>query len=769
MDAYDVYLEEVPGDTLALNRKHGSELALRWTPDSSRYVVENFKPANTPKNDWAPMVASTRDNVLFFASDREGGASKRIYDGTLNNWSDMWYLERKSKTKGKEKEKWDKPLFLEQASTKWNEGGIAFDSKFSEMFMTQCGGPDGKTEKCLIYRMKKVGKDWSMTDPLDFCKDDTAHNYGHPALSPDGSQLFFASDREGGLGGFDIYVVNYSKRSKTWGAPVNLGPNINTAGNEYYPYLNNHDSKLYFASDGFPGVGGLDIFKAKATDDITSWKKVENLKEPINSGGDDFGITFNNMDANSGYFTSNRGDRKHNFDIYSFKIEPCSIVLSGVVADCKSKLPLELATVTITNNTDTVKKIIKTNSLGQYGPIIINPDYVYEIDVKYPEKYYFPAQPQTVSTMDQECGAHIRDFCLESPFDKLFTLPIFYDLDKDFIRPDAAKILDDFAQSIMIRYPLLIAELGSHTDCRATMDYNVDLAQRRAKNAVDYLVKVWKIDSARILAKGYGEAQLTNDCKCEGSEIQGYTPYVRYDENNEPFFAQKAMVIKDEGGNVVKSFYEDYLPSEVKLIEGKQFVECNEYQHQQNRRTTVRFSTAGIESRVKVNQTGDKNNRNTKDSLKKPGTPVKPVLDESNAVRVRVFKEGSNSLISAMINETESSKFAFDMNGKYTAVPAEVAAEWFTKKMINKGSFQDGEGKIKVNGVKLPSNKFYVDKLDIGGYVIEKVLFVITDKVEVPTLGKSVFKVFKTESYEKDGELVLIPKKAVKKPKEPKK
>ena len=156
-EAYTSYLQEVPGDSIAENKKQGCELALRWTPDSSRFVVENFKPANTKENDWAPMIASKKDNVLFFASDREGGKTKRIYAGTMNFWSDIWYIEKTGK---KNKEKWGAPVFVEKSSSKYNEGGIAFDSRYSAMYMTQCGGYDGKAEKCAIYQMKKVGQDW---------------------------------------------------------------------------------------------------------------------------------------------------------------------------------------------------------------------------------------------------------------------------------------------------------------------------------------------------------------------------------------------------------------------------------------------------------------------------------------------------------------------------------------------------------------------------------------------------------------------------------
>lgn len=766
-EAYDKYLDEVPGDSMAIYKKVGCELALQWTPDSSRFVVSNFKEANSKENDWAPMIANKKDNVLFFASDREDGKSKKIYPGTMNYWSDMWYIEKQGR---RGKEKWGKPVYMDKSSTKYNEGGVTFDSRFSSMYMTQCGGMDGKSEKCKIYEMKRVGTDWMVGDPLEFCREDTGHSYGHPALSADGTKMYFSSDREDGYGGFDIWVVTYSKRSRSWGDPVNLGPTINTENNEYFPYINKHNDQIYFSSDGWPGIGGLDIFTAKPTDNIEVWTELENLREPLNSGGDDFGITFLENNPNQGFFTSNRGDKRNNDDIYSFDIKPLIITITGIISDCNTHKPLTGATVVITNDKDTSKIIMKADALGSYRTEL-REGTNYEISATYDEEYYFPAQPVTRTTVGIKFSTElVQDFCLENPLDKLITLPIFYDLDKAYIRPDAAKILDDFAKNIMLKYPKLNAELGSHTDCRASMDYNVNLAQRRADSAVDYLVKHWKIDPKRLTAKGYGETQLINDCKCEGSDIEGFTRYYDYvDSQGVRQKLQKAVVVKDAAGNVVRSYYEDYAPSEIKMLNGKRVVPCDEYQHQQNRRTTVRFNRDGLSSRVKVDQGADRNNTNDGAAANPDGktdgtasNPAAPNVDLTNAIRVKITKNGANNMIPVTIGDGNAVEMAFDMAGKYTAVPAEVAAEWYQNKILNKGSFLDGD-KVKVGNVKLPSNKFVIDKITINGYELTNVQFVISDKVEVATLGRAFFRSFKPESFIDGSELVLIPKKAPKK------
>ena len=785
--AYEDYLERVPGDSAVMQKMMGCEMALSWTPDSSLFRVTNFKLANTKANDWAPMIASKKDDVLFFASDREGGFSKRVYEGTMEMWTDIWYLEGKKDAtaagsapakgakkaprnkKGETEIKWGKPIYAEKNSTKFNEGGVTFNERFTTMYVTQCGGRDGKSEKCAIYEYKKTGPEWTMGDVLEICTKDSAHSYGHPALGDEDKVLYFSSDRDGGFGGFDIWAVTYSRRSKSWGNPVNLGPQINSPGNEYFPYWNKHDSRLYFSSDYWPGLGGLDMFAADKTEEINVWKDVENLREPLNSGGDDFGITFTNQNSKKGYFTSNRGDRTNTDDIYAFDIIPLVITIKGVVTDCNTNKPLAGATVVLANDRDTTTMVLKTNANGEYMATL-NPKTNYEVVAKYPELYYFDIPPVNRTTHGIRFSTElIQDFCLVNPLDKIYSLPIFYDLDSAAIRPDAAKILDTFAQEVLIRYPRLVAELGSHTDCRASVDYNTRLAQRRADSARRYLMRRWNIDSARIRAVGYGEKELINDCKCEGAEKAGFTPYIAD-------LTRKMIVEKDKKGNVINSYYDKYKASEIVIMDGKPFIPCDEYQHQQNRRTTVRFEFENQKSRVQVNQDVDVNNVNKgstyRDSLQAAEKAAKdelveavPASELSNAVKLTISKDGEKKAIPVMIAGTEAVMFHYDFNGKLDAVPPSLAAEWYKKKLIKKKDFVEGE-KFKVGKVKLPSNKFVVEDVMLGEYPLKGVQFTITEKVETPVLGKKTLtKYFKATSFEKDNELVLIPKKAVKKPK----
>jgi peptidoglycan-associated lipoprotein len=761
MDVFDRYLQEVPGDSMVLRKRQGCELALMWTPDSSRFKISEFKIANTRQSDYSPMIASKNDNIMYITSDREGGLSKRVYGWTGDWYTDIWMLELKGK---KDKAKWSKPELIKGANTKFNDGVVAFNTNFQTMYFTQCNGASGKERQCKIFSVQKVGDGWGEPELMPFCAD--SFNYGHPTLTEDGNRMYFSSDRPGGEGGYDIWVTDFTKRGRTWSDPTNLGPYINTTANEQFPYWNKHEKSLYFSSNGHPGMGGLDIFRAKPTESVVVWEEMENLKEPINSGSDDFGITFDNKNPNHGFFSSNRSEngKKSDDNIYEFTVEPLVFTLSGIVTDCDTKLPLKGATVFITNDRDTSKMIVKTDEMGFYR-VDLKIETGYEVQSRFPERYYFESgRPVQKTTRGLKRSADLKqDFCLRNPLTTIMVLPIYYDLDKAFIRDDAKVILDEFAENVMKRYPKLTIELGSHTDCRASYDYNVNLSQRRADSAVAYLIKKG-VDARRMVFKGYGETQLVNDCKCEGSDVTQMTRYRGKDPKTGVDSTRKLIVSLVNGTYV--SRYEDYKPSEIRTISGVRYVACDEFQHQQNRRTTIKFTSIDFDPNVRVAPSPDRNNTNDGDKPE-PETntpPPTPTIDESNAVRVRIGKEGNRQFISSMVNNTETVKWDYDLNGKVTAVPEEVVKNWYVSKLITKADFLDGDRIQLQDGTKLPSKTFELKKVEIAGHVIENLKLTISDKIENPVLGKSAFRDFKPESFEKDGFLVLLPKRAPKKP-----
>jgi peptidoglycan-associated lipoprotein len=510
---FNVYKKLVGESERADMQIKGCELALKWKNEKTRYIVENVKPLNTKWSDFAPALY--KKDGIYFTSDREKGASTKMYGWTGNSHTDIYKTTYKADKKDPNNIKYNNPELLDKdvINTPYNDGTVCFDSKYTTMYYTQCNDKNGKGKFCRLYAATAQGQVWTDPQPLSFSTD--SFNCGHPSITKDGQTLYFASDMPGGYGGKDIWYVTYSKRGKTWGDPVNLGPTINTEGDEMFPFIH-EDGTLYFASNGHVGLGGIDIFFTKG--DGTEWSTPVNMKSPINSGGDDFGIIFYPNDKERGFFSSNREGGRGQDDIYRFYMTPLVFTLSGVARDSKTKAVLSNTLLTITNSSDTVKLKITTDDKGYYK-ITLNRSTDYELFGMHEDYYDSKVEFQTTKGLEVSTDL-VQDLYLE-PFDfeSVFTLEgIYYDLDKANIRADAAKILDTIVV-LLNKYPKIRLELGSHTDCRSDSIYNKGLSQRRADSAVAYIVRQ-SIDSARLVAKGYGESMLVNDCACEGSYVK---------------------------------------------------------------------------------------------------------------------------------------------------------------------------------------------------------------------------------------------------------
>lgn len=509
---YNTYLKKNPSDARVAAQIQGCEQALKWKNEKTRYVVENVKSLNTKWSEFG--MAFYKKNELYFTSDREKGASGKVYGWTGNGHTDIYKVVYKAEKKNPNVIKYEIPALVDKdvVNTSYNDGTPTFDAKGTTMYYTQCNGKDGKGNNCRIYEATASGTLWSDPTPLSFSSD--SFTCGHPVLNKTGDVLYFSSDMPGGLGGKDLWYVTYSKRGKTWGDPINLGPIINTEGDEMYPFIA-EDGTLYFSSNGHVGLGGVDIYFTKGEN--ADWSAPINMKSPINSGGDDFGIILS-KDKESGYFASNREGGRGQDDIYRFYMTPLVFTLSGVVRDSATKELLPNTTITITSSSDTGKLVIRTDATGGYK-INIKAKTDYELFAA--KEDYYDSKIESQSTRPFEVSTDlVQDFMLP-PFDftTVFTLEgIYYDLDKANIRPDAALILDTMV-TLLKKYPRIRIELGSHTDCRADSGYNQNLSQRRADSAVAYISSKG-IEIERMVAKGYGESALVNDCACEGTYVK---------------------------------------------------------------------------------------------------------------------------------------------------------------------------------------------------------------------------------------------------------
>ncbi|SKB58900.1 WD40-like Beta Propeller Repeat [Parapedobacter luteus] len=364
------------------------------------------------------------------------------------------------------------------------------------------------TNKLELYLYTQTDDDW---EAMPFAHNDVAaYSVGHAALSGDGNILYFVSDMPGGQGGTDIWYCE-KQADGSWGTPINAGATINSAGNELFPNIG-PNGILYYASDGFPGMGGLDVFQA--TGSKATWTSPANLGYPVNSARDDFAYITNyeGEEGLAGYLSSNRKGGKGSDDIYGFTYErpKIVIVLRGTTADKNTGDRLPETMVTLYDGT---RSIVAKKSSTENGTFefVLDRNSTYTV-LGQKEKYH--ADSAKVSTVGITTSDTLEvALLLEPVFEvgKTFELEnIYYDFDKHNIRPDAAAILDELVRTLRDN-PTLKIELSSHTDSRGSDAYNMALSQRRAQAAVDYLVSRG-IARDRMVAKGYGETRLVNEC-----------------------------------------------------------------------------------------------------------------------------------------------------------------------------------------------------------------------------------------------------------------
>lgn len=498
------YKQVAPSDAKADQEIRACELALEWQRNPESYIVEELKELNSKESDFSPAYGRDDFGVVYFTSSRDDAAGNKTHGATGQGFTDIFEsrLDKKSK--------WSIPVPVDVINSEFEDGTPFITGEYKEMFFTRCEA--GKREKkgCSIMYSKKTGVSWSEPEKLKILSDSLVA--AHPAVSPDGLTLYFVSDMEGGFGGKDIWKVTRNAAGQSWSDPVNLGPDINTSGNELFPYLRNQNT-LYFSSDGLIGMGGLDIFKATEQPD-GSWT-VENMKAPINSPADDFGITFEN-DNERGIFSSTRKGRG-NDELYSFEFPPLKFTVAGLVKDEKTGSPVQSSTVQLIAS-DGSNLQAETGAGGDFK-FTLKPDVDY-IFLASKRGYLNGKEKQT--TKGQEKSRDYMVTILLTPIDKPIELPnIFYDFNKWDLRPESMVSLDKLVETLNDN-PNVTIELMSHTDSRDTEEYNYELSQKRAQSVVQYLIEKG-IEPERLSAKGYGESSP----KVVDAAIAAQSPFLK--------------------------------------------------------------------------------------------------------------------------------------------------------------------------------------------------------------------------------------------------
>ena len=482
--------------TLARNGLKAARQAPDWKKEGSAYTIKRMELFNSRRAEYSPMLAGEDNDILYFTSTRNEAQGDEYSGITGAKAADIFFSQKD------DKEKWSRPQSIDsELNTDFDEGACAFSPDGRTMYLTQCVVDANYPRFATIVASNRSDASWSKATAVNISKD-TLSSYAHPAVSPDGEWLYFVSDMPGGLGGFDIWRCRLYANNETGGAE-NLGAPINTPGDEMFPTFR-PNGDLYFSSNGHPGMGGLDIFIAKPTkSDISENSEssdsyqLEHPGFPLNSQGDDFGMTFEGM-KNQGFFSSNRGDARGFDHIYSFFNPDIIQTVKGWVYE-QDGYELPAAQVYMVGNDGTnIRLSVKGD--GSFEQVIKpNVDYVLMASCK----GYLNHQEQLRVSPVTASEEYVLQFPLYDISAPVLIENIFYDFDKATLRPESSVALDSLVD-LLKQNPHITIELSAHTDYKGSDRYNERLSQQRAESVVRYLIQ-HGIASDRLTPKGYGE------------------------------------------------------------------------------------------------------------------------------------------------------------------------------------------------------------------------------------------------------------------------
>ena len=488
---FQTAIDSLPNEEIMWLAKSGLEaakMAPEWKKEGSKYTVKRIDLFNSRRDDYSPALTGEESNQLFFTSTRNQAQGDEYSGITGSKPADIFWAQKD------EKGKWGKPQTIDsELNSDFDEGACCFSPDGKTMYLTQCKTDPQYPRYATIAVSNRSDAAWSKPKELNISKD-TLSSFAHPAVSPDGEWLYFVSDMPGGLGGMDIWRCQLLSGSETGGVE-NLGAPINTAGDEMFPTFR-PNGDLYFSSDGHPGLGGLDIFIAKPK--TVGWT-VEHPGLPLNSQGDDFGMTFEGL-LNQGYFSSSRGDNRGLDHIYSFFNPEIVQTVKGWVYE-QDRYELTDAQVYMVGNDGTNLKLSVRGDGSFTQEIKPGVDYVLLGTCK----GYLNHQEQLRVEPVMESEEYVLQFPLANIAAPVLIENIFYDFDKATLRPESATALDELVK-LLNENPNVTIELSAHTDYKGSDQYNERLSQRRAESVVNYLIE-HGIAADRLTPKGYGEGK----------------------------------------------------------------------------------------------------------------------------------------------------------------------------------------------------------------------------------------------------------------------
>ncbi len=484
---FQLLLDSMPDNMLVQNGLKSSQMAPQWKKEGSRYVVKRMDLMNSRRDDYSPMLLGDESDQLYFTSTRNEAQGDDLSGITGTKAGDIFFSEKDDKGK------WSKPEAVSGGvNTDYDEGACSFSPDGRTMYLTQCVTDPSSPRYAQIVTSARSDAAWGKGTPLEITRD-TLSSYAHPAISPDGEWLYFTSDMPGGEGGLDIWRVRITAAGL--GGVENLGKTINTPGDEEFPAFR-PNGDFYFSSNGHVGMGGLDIYIARV-DKNTGGYMLSHPGYPLNSEGDDFGMTFEGP-HNRGFFCSNRKDGRGYDHIYSFENPEIVQTVKGWVYEMGG-YELPAAQVYIVG-TDGTNKKVSVKGDGSFSEVVSpGVDYLFMATCK----GFLNHKEELAVEPVKDSKEHVLQFPLASITAPVLIDNIFYDFDKASLRPESVQALDELVK-LLQENPNVTIELSAHCDYKGSAEYNKRLSQRRAESVVDYLV-AHGIARDRLTPVGYGK------------------------------------------------------------------------------------------------------------------------------------------------------------------------------------------------------------------------------------------------------------------------
>lgn len=698
-EQYDLFLQEKPDDPRGMAGLASCENMAEWIDNPTNHQVENIKKVNSKGDDFAPTFADSYYSSIIFTSSREGATGKDTDDWTGQNFSDLFIAKKDRKGA------WSTPVLLEKnekINTAANEGAPMMDPEFSNLYFTRCGNEKGKTLGCHIYKSKKAGRGWGEPQKVEL-GGDSASTQGHATISPNGLNIVFSYDHRNNIGGKDLWIATREELSEPFGRPYNMGKIINSFGNEVFPFFR-HDTVLYFASNGHPGMGGLDIFRSSLVND--QWQQPVNMKSPINSNADDFGLVIR-PDLEAGFFSSTRSGGRGGDDLYYFIEPPLEFSIKGVVKDDRTLQFLEGVVVKMVGtNGSSIEAKTDPKGFYSFAKNQLAENTSYELLIERDNYFNKKARASTVGLTHNEDFE--LNFNLEPIPDKPIVLPdILYDLGRWELKPQYQDSLQGLIQTLDQNETLVI-ELASHTDTRDTEERNDILSQRRAQSVVDYLIERG-IDPDRLVAKGYGERisrTLESTKKSNGFSFDAGT------------------VLNDE------------------FINGLATKDEKEAAHTLNRRTEFRVLRKDFIPKTTI-------------QLQRPSQVDIVVNPEENSVP---FTPGKGDALSAkcIVNGYEM-KFTYERLADGLQVSLEQALSLLRSGAISKTDFLGNPDEVLAGGTIAHKAEFTLKEIRIANQQITNIKAKVNHSLEVPMyFGDLILKQFGTYTIDQEKKQIIF-------------